>query len=182
MPKVIKPSWEVFDQLVAVAKTELILCAPWISSVGLQRLSNLLLNASQATPRTRVQLWARVADINTDSPGMLELARKLAAAGISTVIRDSLGLKERPVDVMLTLFTAMGVVRCVRLRPGASGRILRLSKTARSGFADSTFGGRTSTQPGEEVQVTKRRRQQVRCVKPITIAVNGGRVAGGAPE
>jgi hypothetical protein len=36
-----------------------------------------------------VQLWARVADISTDTPGILDLIRRLRTVGISTVIRDS---------------------------------------------------------------------------------------------
>jgi hypothetical protein len=89
MLEVIKPSWNLFDRLVAEAKAELVICVPWISSAGLQRLSNLLLNAAKGTRPSRVQLWARVADINTDSPGLLDLIRRLGTEGISTVVRDS---------------------------------------------------------------------------------------------
>jgi len=89
MLEVIKPSWNLLDRLVAEAKTELVICAPWISSEGLEHLSKILLSATHRTPPSRVQLWARVADINTDSPGILDLIRRLGTVGISTVIRDS---------------------------------------------------------------------------------------------
>jgi len=89
MPQIIKPSWELFGRLVTEAKRELVICAPWISSAGLQRLQHLLLDELTGRSLTRVQLWARIADINTDSPGILELARRLAAVGVSTVVRDS---------------------------------------------------------------------------------------------
>jgi len=89
MPQIIQPSWDHFDRLVAEAKRELILCAPWISAVGLRRLQHLLLDEPIGRPLTRVCIWARIADINTDSPGILELARRLQAVGVSTVVRDS---------------------------------------------------------------------------------------------
>lgn len=89
MPQVVKPSWDLFDRLVAGAKTKLTICAPWISPAGVQRLQHLLLGTLQGKPLHQVQLFARVADINTDSPGILELVRSLGSAGISTVVRDS---------------------------------------------------------------------------------------------
>jgi hypothetical protein len=89
MPQVLKPSWGLFERLVATAKEDLIICTPWISSAGVQRLRGLLRNDPHGGPLQKVQLWARIADINTDSPGILELVRTLGAARISTVVRDS---------------------------------------------------------------------------------------------
>src|ERR1035438_875924 len=89
MPQVLKPSWALLDRLVAVAKKDLIICAPWISCTGLERLEHLLLTEPPGKPLQRVQLWARIADINTDSTGILQLVRRLEAAGILTVVRDS---------------------------------------------------------------------------------------------
>jgi PLD-like domain len=89
MTQVVKPSWDLFDRLVAEAKRDLVICAPWVAAAGLQRLQHRLLNVPPGTPLPRVQIWARVADINTDSPGILELVRNLVAAGVSVVVRDS---------------------------------------------------------------------------------------------
>jgi len=89
MTRVVKPSWVLFDRLVAEAKEELLICAPWMSFIGLQRLERLLLDTSPPKKLRCVQLWARVADINTDSPSILALVRRLELTGISTVVRDS---------------------------------------------------------------------------------------------
>jgi hypothetical protein len=80
--RVIKPSWNVFDALVAEARSELLICAPWISSAG---LAHIRTNSSLK----RVEIWARVADVNTDAAGILQMAKQFEAAAISTVIRDS---------------------------------------------------------------------------------------------
>ncbi len=89
MSRIVKPTWEIFDRLVAEAKQDLVICAPWIAATGVRRLQHHLLSASPRTLLPRVQFWARVADINTDTPGILELVKKLEVAGGSTVVRDS---------------------------------------------------------------------------------------------
>jgi hypothetical protein len=80
--QVLKPSWDVFQRLVAEAKAELLICAPWISSAGLSQVRPI-------PSLKRIELWARVADINTDAAGLLRLAKEFQLAGISTIIRDS---------------------------------------------------------------------------------------------
>ena len=52
----------------------------------------------------------------------------------------------------------------------------------REGLADGALVGRMGVQPGKKIQVTERRCQQVRRVKPITIAVNGCGVGCRGPE
>jgi hypothetical protein len=88
MPHVVRPSWNLFDLLVSEAKSDLVICAPWISAAGVERLKALL-TADGRTPLPRVEIWARIADINTDSPGILELIKRLEGIGGTTVVRDS---------------------------------------------------------------------------------------------
>ena len=75
--RVLKPSWNLFDRLVTEAKRELIICAPWISSAGLRRLQQHLMHNAQGRPLPRVQILARIADINTDGPGILEFVKRM---------------------------------------------------------------------------------------------------------
>jgi hypothetical protein len=133
-----KPSWELFSRLVTEAKRELVICAPWISSAGLQRLQHLLLDENTGRSLTQVQLWARIADINTDSPGILELALRLAAVGVSTVVRDSpvLHAKIYLADRSLALVTSANLseggfssnieAAVVISEPQGIGQVLRL--------------------------------------------------------
>src|SRR5258708_1011897 len=89
MTQVVRPSWDLFDRLIAEAKRDLIICAPWISAAGLERVQRRFLNAPPGTSLPRVQFWARMADVNTDSPGILDLVKKLDVARVPTVTRDS---------------------------------------------------------------------------------------------
>ncbi len=86
--QVIGPTWDVFERLVKAAKSELLICAPWISPAGVERLERLL-NAPPGIRLNRIHLWCRLADINTDAPGILQLVRKLEKAGVPSIIRDS---------------------------------------------------------------------------------------------
>jgi len=86
MPHVVRPSWNLFDQVIADAQRDLIICAPWISPAGVEHLKKTLFRADRKTPLPRVQIWARIADVNTDSPGILELTKDLRAAGGVTVV------------------------------------------------------------------------------------------------
>jgi hypothetical protein len=87
--RVLKPSWNLFDRLVTEAKRELIICAPWISSAGLRRLQQHMMHTAPGRPLPRVQILARVADINTDGPGILEFVKRMNEVGVHTEIRDS---------------------------------------------------------------------------------------------
>ena len=89
MTQIKKPSWELFERLVAEARDELLICAPWMSLVCLQRLERILLDTKPAKQLRRIQFWARVADANTDSQGILALIQRLELTGISAVLRDS---------------------------------------------------------------------------------------------
>lgn len=89
MSNVVKPSWDLFDRLLAEAKREFIICAPWVTDAGLQHLGKLWLKAQLGKPLPCVQIWARVADINTDSPGILKLVKMLEATGGVVEVRDS---------------------------------------------------------------------------------------------
>ena len=90
MARTVKPTWELFDQLVLSAHEELLICAPWISTAGIQRLNALLLSDDHPRARIkRVQILARISDANTDSRGLLLLAQNLRKAGIVILLGDS---------------------------------------------------------------------------------------------
>lgn len=78
--------------LISQAERDLIICAPWISSAGIQHLEKALATANRRVPLSRVQFWARIADVNTDSPGILKLIKQIAANGGMATVRDSSAL------------------------------------------------------------------------------------------
>jgi hypothetical protein len=81
-----RPSWSMIEGLVKGSRSHLIICAPWVSAEGVSRLSAFL----PATPvLPSLEIWTRLADVLTDSRGILDLARAQAGRGTQVVLRDS---------------------------------------------------------------------------------------------
>ena len=79
-----KPDWTLFQRFVEGCDSELLICSPWVSSEGVQRLEQLL--CRKAIKRLRV--WCRLPAPETDAPGLLRLVRRLANAGVAVELRD----------------------------------------------------------------------------------------------
>jgi len=81
-----RPSWSMIEGLVKGSRSHLIICAPWVSAEGVRKLSAYLA-ANLGLPC--LEIWTRLADVLTDSRGILDLARAQAGRGTQVVLRDS---------------------------------------------------------------------------------------------
>lgn len=81
-----RPDWSMIESMVKGSQSRLIICSPWISEQGARKLSEYLSSARR--PRC-LEIWTRLADVLTDSKGILQLARTQICHGMKVVVRDS---------------------------------------------------------------------------------------------
>lgn len=89
--------------VVAACQDRLVICSPWISPGGVAKLEEFLSHNDRVR---RLEIWARFAEVTTDSRGILRLAQILPDRGVSVKLRDSelLHLKVYLADDKLALF------------------------------------------------------------------------------
>jgi phosphatidylserine/phosphatidylglycerophosphate/cardiolipin synthase-like enzyme len=80
------PDWEILRKLIGRCRTRLLICSPWISSEGVERLSTFV---SANGHIKLIEIWTRLAEVETDSSGLLSFARMLSGRGVEVTIKDS---------------------------------------------------------------------------------------------
>jgi len=80
------PRWEHLRQLVNACEAALVICSPWISSIGVTKLEAFIAE----NPRVRtVEIWTRLTEVATDSRNLLRLTRTLTSRDIEVILKDS---------------------------------------------------------------------------------------------
>src|SRR5258706_6053049 len=83
------PCWEMLRNLIEGCEAKLLICSPWITTRGVERLETFL----NANARFRsIEIWTRVTEVATDSRNLLRLARTLNSRGVQVTIKDSQSL------------------------------------------------------------------------------------------
>jgi hypothetical protein len=81
-----RPEWEMFRKLVDGCRGRLLVCSPWISVEGVEKLNEFV----SANGHIRsIEIWTRLAEVATDSSGLLRFAQTLTSRGVCVTIRDS---------------------------------------------------------------------------------------------
>jgi PLD-like domain len=80
------PTWEMLRQLIDGCAAKLLICSPWISTTGVEKLETFL--ASNARVRS-LEIWTRLTEVATDSRSLLKLVRTLCNRGVDVTMKDS---------------------------------------------------------------------------------------------
>ena len=89
MIQILRPTWDLLDQLVQSCQRELLICSPWLPASGLQKLRDALTKSLKVKPLRSIQFWSRLSDLNTDSGLLLQIAEELKRAKVQVQFKDS---------------------------------------------------------------------------------------------